>query len=103
MSAGVSRMTAAIILMGSPRNVPGRVGNAGNATEGGVRKHCHTYLYRLTVNISLPPVPWGTNALRGTASFAHTATRPTCIALKGIVAQHIRAMVRSMAKTLSIS
>ncbi|KAI0516750.1 carbohydrate esterase family 5 protein [Xylaria bambusicola] len=35
VSAGVSRMVAAIILMGSPRNVPGRVGNVGNATAGG--------------------------------------------------------------------
>ncbi|KAI0541058.1 catalytic core domain of acetyl xylan esterase [Xylaria digitata] len=35
VSAGVSRMVAAIILMGSPRNVPGRVGNIGNATVGG--------------------------------------------------------------------
>ncbi|KAI3329078.1 carbohydrate esterase family 5 protein [Xylariaceae sp. AK1471] len=35
VSAGVSRMVAAIILMGSPRNIPGRLGNIGNATAGG--------------------------------------------------------------------
>ncbi|KAI1422891.1 catalytic core domain of acetyl xylan esterase [Xylaria sp. FL1777] len=35
VSAGVSRKVAAIILMGSPRNIPGRVGNVGNATAGG--------------------------------------------------------------------
>ncbi|KAJ3578133.1 hypothetical protein NPX13_g2439 [Xylaria arbuscula] len=35
VSVGVSRMTAAIVLMGSPRNVPGRLGNFGNATAGG--------------------------------------------------------------------
>ncbi|KAJ8119442.1 hypothetical protein ONZ43_g3605 [Nemania bipapillata] len=35
VSAGVSRMVAAIIMMGNPRNVPGRVGNIGNATVGG--------------------------------------------------------------------
>ncbi|GAP86882.1 putative acetylxylan esterase precursor [Rosellinia necatrix] len=35
VSAGVSRMTAAIVLMGSPRNIPGRAGNVGNATVGG--------------------------------------------------------------------
>ncbi|KAI0457827.1 catalytic core domain of acetyl xylan esterase [Xylaria acuta] len=35
VSAGVSRMVAAIILMGNPRHVPGRVGNIGNATVGG--------------------------------------------------------------------
>ncbi|KAI0972701.1 carbohydrate esterase family 5 protein [Xylaria arbuscula] len=35
VSAGVSRMVAAIILMGNPRNIPGRVGNVGNATVGG--------------------------------------------------------------------
>ncbi|KAI0409523.1 carbohydrate esterase family 5 protein [Xylaria palmicola] len=35
VSAGVSRMVAAIILMGNPRNIPGRVGNIGNATVGG--------------------------------------------------------------------
>ncbi|KAI0447857.1 carbohydrate esterase family 5 protein [Xylaria telfairii] len=35
VSAGVSRMIAAIILMGNPRHVPGRVGNVGNATLGG--------------------------------------------------------------------
>ncbi|KAI1258831.1 carbohydrate esterase family 5 protein [Xylariaceae sp. FL1019] len=35
VSAGVSRMTSAIILMGNPRNVPGRKGNVGNATVGG--------------------------------------------------------------------
>lgn len=28
-------MVAAIILMGNPRNIPGRVGNIGNATVGG--------------------------------------------------------------------
>ncbi|KAI0817271.1 carbohydrate esterase family 5 protein [Xylaria sp. FL0064] len=35
VSAGASRMVAAIILMGNPRNIPGRVGNVGNATAGG--------------------------------------------------------------------
>ncbi|KAI0863714.1 carbohydrate esterase family 5 protein [Xylaria cubensis] len=35
VSAGVSRMVAAIILMGNPRHIPGRVGNIGNATVGG--------------------------------------------------------------------
>ncbi|KAI1147632.1 carbohydrate esterase family 5 protein [Nemania diffusa] len=35
VSAGVSRMVAAIIMMGNPRNIPGRVGNIGNATVGG--------------------------------------------------------------------
>ncbi|KAI1304539.1 carbohydrate esterase family 5 protein [Xylaria venustula] len=35
VSAGVSRRVAAIILMGNPRNTPGRVGNVGNATVGG--------------------------------------------------------------------
>ncbi|KAI0470208.1 carbohydrate esterase family 5 protein [Xylaria cf. heliscus] len=35
VSAGVSRMVAAIILMGNPRHVPGREGNVGNATVGG--------------------------------------------------------------------
>ncbi|KAI1756910.1 glycoside hydrolase superfamily [Xylaria castorea] len=35
VSAGVSRMVAAIILMGNPRHVPGRVGDIGNATAGG--------------------------------------------------------------------
>ncbi|KAI8954113.1 carbohydrate esterase family 5 protein [Xylaria longipes] len=35
VSAGVSRMVAAIILMGNPRHVPGRAGNIGNATVGG--------------------------------------------------------------------
>ncbi|KAI0098557.1 carbohydrate esterase family 5 protein [Nemania sp. FL0031] len=35
ISAGVSRMVAAIIMMGNPRNIPGRVGNIGNATVGG--------------------------------------------------------------------
>ncbi|KAI8635236.1 carbohydrate esterase family 5 protein [Xylariaceae sp. FL1651] len=35
VSPGVSRMVAAIILMGNPRNIPGRVGNVGNATVGG--------------------------------------------------------------------
>ncbi|KAI0428546.1 carbohydrate esterase family 5 protein [Xylaria sp. FL1042] len=35
VSAGVSRMVAAVILMGNPRNIPGRLGNVGNATTGG--------------------------------------------------------------------
>ncbi|KAI1130278.1 carbohydrate esterase family 5 protein [Nemania abortiva] len=35
ISAGVSRKVAAIIMMGNPRNIPGRVGNIGNATVGG--------------------------------------------------------------------
>ncbi|KAI0203812.1 catalytic core domain of acetyl xylan esterase [Astrocystis sublimbata] len=35
VSPGVSRMLAAVIMMGNPRHIPGREGNVGNATVGG--------------------------------------------------------------------
>jgi hypothetical protein len=38
-------MVAAIILMGSPRNVPGRLGNIGNATVGGVSRNDRSYVH----------------------------------------------------------
>ncbi|TGJ84948.1 hypothetical protein E0Z10_g3829 [Xylaria hypoxylon] len=48
VSVGVGRMVATIILMGSPRNIPGRVGNIGNATVGGFAARpfgyqCHAF------------------------------------------------------------
>lgn len=44
VSAGVSKMVAAIILMGNPRHVDGLPFNVGNATAGGVSFPVPRYL-----------------------------------------------------------
>ena len=99
VSTGVSKMVAAIILMGDPRHVNGLPYNVGNATAGGVSLNKPLPYFgksELTENISLRRVQLATNALPLKTSFKRTVMLRILFVRRGIVRQRIRATDASM-------